>query len=429
VTATPELFAWTVVILLTLEVLRRLPAAIRSPKSRTLWFVFAALDVSMTTRLQGVGEFMYRLTGIDDIATLAKHLVGIAAVAGLLRWVTAVVPGRLDGRREPGYRLAISNRPRRIVTWAAVVTITAIFPLAYRRTGPAEDADFIFLQAGHFWGSLHLLLFYAYLIFGMICASMMCASAARQTEGEGSVFKYGMQAMSIGCVVGSLYGIIRSCYLIARLFNKPFLGGDNFVDISSNFALIGCVLLVIGGSAAPVWERTRLRMEAHGAINDLRPMWVSLTDAVPSVVYTGPKPSLVSRVRTRSRRLGGLLGTLHDFWNWRGLEYRLRRRINEMCDVSIQLSPYISPQLRARAEETSRELGLPDHVLPAYLLRTAIQRKQAGEKPYEAEPDAAILKPSTDLMAATGRFLPIGQAMRDNVTMSRLDRRLASVGT
>jgi hypothetical protein len=426
VTATPELFAWIVVILLTFEVLRRLPAAIRSPKSRTLWFVFAALDVSMITRLQGVGEFMYHLTGIDDIATLAKHLVGIAAVAGLLRWVIAVVPGRKDGKREPGYRLAISNRPRRIVTWAAVVIITLIFPLASRRTGPAEDADFIFLQAGHLWGSLHLLLFYAYLIFGMICASMMCSSAARQPEAEG-VFKYGMQAMSIGCVVGSMYGIIRSCYLIARLFDKPFLGGDNFVDVSSNFALIACILLVIGGSAAPVWERTRIRMEAHGAINDLRPMWSTLTDAAPQVVYNGPRPSLAARVRPRSRRLGSILGTLHDFWNWRGTEYRLRRRINEMCDVSIDLSPYISPQIREQTEATVRELGLPDHVLPAYLLRTAIQRKKAGETRYEAQPHAAILKPSTDLMAATDRFLPIGQAMRDSVTMSRLDRRLASV--
>lgn len=426
-TATPELFAWIVVILLTCEVLRRTPAAIRSPKSRTLWFVFAALDVSMITRVQGVGAFLYHLTGIDDVATLTKHLVGIAAVAGLLRWVIAVVPGRHDGAREPTYRRAIKNRPRRIVTWAAVVVITLVFPLAQRRLAPAEDADFIFLQAGHFWGSLHLLLFYAYLIFGMICASMMCASAARQPEAAGP-FKYGMQALSLGCVVGSMYGIIRSAYLIARLFDKPFLGGDNFVDVASNFALIGCVLLVMAGSAAPVWERMRVRMEAHGAINDLRPMWTTLTDAVPSVVYGGAKPPLAHRLRPRARRISALLGSLHDFWNWKGLEYRLRRRINEICDVSIDLSPYISPDLRRETEETARELGLPSHVVPAYLLRTAIQRKKAGEEPSQTtNPQDAILKPSSDLIDATDRFLPIGQAMRDRLTMSRLDRRLTAV--
>ena len=128
-TPLPDLRAWIVVGLLTVEVIRRFPAARRNPRSRTLWSVFLALDISMLTMLQPVGDFLYEVTGVNDAATLAKHLTGVTAVAFLLRWVTDVVPGRMDGRREPTYRRAISSNPRRIVTWAAIVVIA--FPPAF----------------------------------------------------------------------------------------------------------------------------------------------------------------------------------------------------------------------------------------------------------------------------------------------------------
>ncbi|MFE0490233.1 MAB_1171c family putative transporter [Streptomyces griseoaurantiacus] len=415
-TATPDLFAWIVVLLLTLEVLRRLPAAIRSPKGRTLWFVFLALDISMATRIQVIGDALYHLTGWDDIATLTKHLVGIAAVAGLLRWVTTVVPGRLDGKPEPGYRRAISSRPRRIVTWAAVIVVTAIFPLARRRSGNAEDADFIFVQAGHLWGSLHLLLFYSYLVFGLVCASMMCAAASREAAAPGA-FKYGMQSLSIGCVVGSMYGIIRSGYLLARLADKPFLGGDNFVDVASNFALVGCIVLVLCGSAAPVWERMDQRIKAHSAVNDLRPMWRHLTQAMPTVVYGSPAPTHSPAART--------IAAARDFWSWKNLDVRLNRRVTEICDAALHLGAYIPPDLPKQAQQAARELGLPQHTVPAYLLRTAIQRKAADEAPH---PDSAIsiLSPGDNFLTTTRQLLPIGNAMSDSTAMRLLDRRLTA---
>ncbi|MGW1436849.1 MAB_1171c family putative transporter [Streptomyces griseus] len=431
---TPDLFAWAVVAPLTAAVLWRTPAAIRSPQSRTLWLVFAALDVSMITRISSVGDFLYDVTGIDDAATLTKHLVGIAAVAGLLRWVTSVVPGRDDGQREPTYRRIISNRPRRILTWGAIVVITVIFPLSYRRTGAnAEDADYIFQQAGHFWGSLHLILFYTYLIFGMVCASMMCAAAARDPRASGP-FKISMQGLALGCAVGSGYGILRSAYLLIRLFDKPFLGGTALVDIGSNITLIGCVVLVILGSTVPAWERMDARMEAHAAVNDLRPMWARLTEAVPGVIYgpaapvrsTGWLARKAPRLHARSREF---IASLGDFWNWRNLDYRLRRRITEICDATLQLQDYIAPGLREEAERTAKELGLPQHTVSAYLLRTAIHRLKSGEAPYDTPPvpESTILKHGEDLQAATRELLPIGKSMTNHVAMGSFDRRLANV--
>lgn len=416
--ATPDLPAWIAVALLSEEVIRRLPAAVRSPRSRTLWAAFFLFDVSLATKIQSVGDAIYRLTGVDDAATLVKHLVGIAAIAALLRWVIRVVPGRLDGRREPTYRLAISSAPRRIITWAAVVAITAIFPFSQRRTGNQEDTDFIFVQAGHLWGSLHLLLFYAYQVFGLVCASMMCLAASREPSAKGS-FKYGMQMLSTGCAVGSLYSILRCGYLIARLCDKPFLGGDGFVDVASSFFLDGCVILVICGISAPKWERADHLIKAHGAVNDLRPLWNRLTRVVPTVIYAAQtghrRPTLLNALRGRAA----------DFWNWRHLDLRLRRRINEILDASLALAPYVPPTLRGQAEAAARELGLPPHVVTAYLLHAAACRKKAGEDPFDAQVEP-VLQAEPDLFLTTARLLPIGHAMTDSVQMGILNRRIAS---
>jgi hypothetical protein len=419
VTATPtDLPAWIVVALLTEEVIRRFPAARRNPRSRTLWSVFLALDLAMITKVQAVGDFLYHLTGVDDIATLAKHLIGIAAVALLLRWVTSVVPGRMDGRREPTYRRAISSNPRRIVTWVTIVVITVIFPLAQRRTGNMEDSDFIFVQAGHLWGSLHLLLFYTYLIFGLTCASMMCAATSR--EAVDGPFKYGMQAVSLGCVIGATYGIIRSGYLIARLADKPFLGGDVFVGMASNFCLVICVILVVCGGAAPKWERLGEKVRAHGALNDLRPLWVTLTDAVPTVIYDAP--SAAGSAHRRPKRPSHL----REYWNWKDLDTRLRMRINQILDASnIVLAPYVSPDLRHRAKAAASELRLPQHVVSAYLLHEAIQRKRANEQPHDGEP-VAILTGTDDPFTTTDRMLPVGHAMNDTASLGLLLRRLST---
>ena len=373
----------------------------------------------MLTMLQPVGDFLYEVTGVNDAATLAKHLTGVTAVAFLLRWVTDVVPGRMDGRREPTYRRAISSNPRRIVTWAAIVVITAIFPLAHRRSGNQEDSEFIFVQAGHLWGSLHLLLFYAYLVFGLVCAAMMCWAAHNEPSAKGA-FKYGMQAVSIGCVIGAMYGVLRSGYLISRLFNKPFLGGEGFVDVASNFCLVGCIILVVCGGAAPKWEKADQMVKAHGAVNDLRPLWSSLTSAVPSVIYT-EAPG-----QRRHARASSLTGRLHDFWNWKNLELRLRTRVQEILDAAnIALAPYVPPALRERAVEVGNELKLPQHVITAYLLREAIRRKQANEEPFEGNP-SAILSAGADHLSTTAQLLPVGRAMNDTAALGLLYRRLST---
>lgn len=428
-TATPDLVALIAVVPLTFECMRRLPAALRNDKSRSLWAFLVILDLALLTRINSVSDFVDQTTGMNEAITLAKHIFSFASVALLLQWVTAVVPSRMDGKREPRYRRVISNRPRRVVTWAAATVSTILFPLAAQNV--TGDEEYLFQQAGHFWGSLSLMLFYAYMAFGATCASMMLAAASRDPKSKGA-FKLGMQGMSIGCSIAAMYAILRTGYLVVRLFNKPFLGGDGFVSVFSYFALCSFALLMIAGSSAPMWERMAARMETHGAVNDLRPMWSALTYAVPSVVYRSRRERWVIRVVAPrapelTKRFCKAFRVLADFWNWRGVDQRLHRRVTEICDAAIRLQAYLPDGLHDESTQTASELGLPYHTVPAYLLHTAMHLKKTGFEPHAKNPECQVLKPADDPLATAAMFLPIGKAMTSSILMAKFHRRLATV--
>lgn len=424
--AVPDLFALIVVIPLTLEVLRRLPSAVRNAKGRALWVFILVMDVVMASRITAFADLIEDITGAHDLVILIKRILGFLGVAVLINLISTLVPGRMDGQREPRYRRAISNRPRRIATGVAFIASIALFPLSVRGQGRPEE--FLFMQAGHLWGSLHLILFYAYLGFGTICGSMMFGAASRDPKSTGT-FKLAMLAMSIGCSIGAIYAILRTGYLVTRLCGKPFLGGDVFVDVTSNFVLTGFVLLVLAGSTAPMWERMSARMDMHAAVNDLRPMWTILTSAVPAVVYRSRKGQWVMRVlEPRAPRLVGALCRAYraaaDLWNWAGLDNRLNRRVTEICDAAIRLRPYLPDGLPEEATETAKELGLPDHATPAYLMYTAMRLKKNGSKPNNETSDCPILKPADDPLTTTAMFLPVGKALASPVLMGKFTRRI-----
>lgn len=424
-TATPDLLTLAIVIPLTFKVARRLPAAVRSDKCRPLWAFLFILDAFLAIRISFVRDLVIEVTGMPDAILLVKRILGYAVVAVLVQWVSTVVPGRMDGKREPRYRRIITNRPRRIVTWMLIIGSAALFPLTVRPSGDGED--FLFLQAGHLWGSLHLILFFLYVIFGTLCASTMFSAASRDPK-VGSTFKYGMRAMAIGCLFYAAYSILRTGYLVVRLFDKPFLGGDVFVDVASKFAL-GCfALLMLCGSAAPMWERTSTRIKTHEAVNDLRPMWSILTYAVPSVVYRSRREQwviqvLAPRAPKLVRAFCKTFRAVSDFWNWHRLDHRLHRRVTEICDAAIRLQSYLPDGLRDEGAETARALGLPGHALPAYLLHTAIHSKKTGFEPRSEHPEDAILKPADDPLATTAMLLPIGKAMTSPVLMGKFHRK------
>lgn len=430
--ASPEDFvAWFVIIPLWTASIWRLPAAIMRPKSRVLWWVFTLLAVSMTTRIQAVGDALYAWTGTPDGATYVKHLVGVASVGGLVRWVVTVVPEREDGLPEPRYRRAITSRPRQITTWAVIVSMTLAFPFSNLRHYPAEDSTFIFAQAGHLWGSVHLLLFYSYLIFGMVCATMMCAAAGRRDHG---MFGLGLRFMALGCAIGTLYGAIRSAYLVIRLFDRPFLGGDTLVDVGSNLSLVTCIALVLIGSAAPPIQRLQTALDQRAAISDLRPLWLTLTRPTPKVVLPreGRLYKLIrhqiDRLPMGANRSRAWLDAATDLLDWSDLNIRLHRRVTEILDGALELQQYVPGGfLRLQVEYAVRDLQLPAEAASAYLLRTAIEMKRQGGAPSDTQARMGILSATADIPSQVRTLLPVRRAMENRTMMQKIERHLAAL--
>ncbi|MFI0967092.1 DUF6545 domain-containing protein [Streptomyces sp. NPDC021080] len=423
------LFSLAAVAPLTFETIRRLPSALRNEKSRSLWVFLAVLDLTLILRMTSVLAFVHGLSpDLDIVVLLARHLLSFLAVGALIQLVTVVVPGRMDGRPEPAYRRVITNRPRRAVTWIAVITSSLTLPLAMKNASyPSQSDGYLFLQAGHFGGSMSLILFYAYMIFGGWCATMMLSAASYDQKSPGA-FKLGLQGMALGCVCGVMYAAMRMGYLVTRLFDKPFLGGDGFVQTFSYFAITACALLILAGSSAPMWERMGQRVRLHAAVNDLRPMWCTITYAVPSVVYRSRRERWFIRVvAPRSPRVAKSfcksMRALIDFWTWTGLERRLHRRVTEICDAAIRLQGYLPGDLHDQTAETAQELGLPAHTVPAYLLHEAMHRMKTGAEARLDRLDRPILEPADSPLETTAALLPIGKALASPVTMGCFNRR------
>lgn len=412
------------------------------PEARILWCVIVSLAAAMTTRLSSVSRAIYHVTQIDDMATLTKHLLGVLTIAMLLRWVLTITNDGEDEAHQPRYRRVISSTRRRVLSGATVVVMLVAFPCANRRPGPSEDATFIYAQAGHWWGSIHLLCFYAYLVFGMSCAAIMCADAYRRDRaryGKPSVLGAGMGTMALATSIGCFYGLIRAAYLIVRLCHRQFIGGDILLGAISNISLLACILLMCFGCAAPTIERMNDAIACHDAIAVLRPMWRHLTREAPEVVLPGaestgtnrlpPVPRCL-RLKTPARKLKALLRPLVgrevclmtvEFCDWRQLDFRLMRRMIEICDSIMALQAYIPEGLPEIAKQEVRRLKLPPDAATAFLLYTAIRRKRAGH-PMTTASRKQIVQHDDDYRRAAARLMPIWFLMRNRSVINSVRR-------
>lgn len=443
-----------VTIPLWIGCLWRLRSAVKKAEVRIIWLVITSLAAAMTTRLSSATNSLYTLTGIDDGATLIKHLLGVLTITMLLQWILAIIPGQEDAQPEPRYRHIISSRPRRLLSAAAVLVMTAAFPFANRREGPADDSTFIYAQAGHWAGSIHLICFYSYLAFALSCAAMMCADAYRRDRaayhGHSSKLGAGLGTMAVGCSIGAFYGLIRIAYLVVRLSHRGFVGGDLFLGVVSNISLLTCILLMGSGCCSPALERMNEAVAMHDSIAQLRSMWLRLTAEVPQVVLdplassetTGSMrlPTLPESTAVRAklclkgtvgravplrirRRLRETTLMAAEFCNWTALDFRLMRRVLEICDAIMVLQSYVPTGLHelARAEARAREL--PPEAATAYLLYTAIRRKRAGHPGTDGCP--ALIHLGDDYRTVPQvTLMPIWYCMRSRSVINVMRRRV-----
>lgn len=306
-------FKLIIVVLLWLVALWRLPAAVRVPKQRAMWVAFTGLAVAATTSISAVGVRIDVLTGVNNASVLARQLVGIIAIGAVLDFVIAMARPNL---------LRASRKPNLVVGLAVMVAMTALF---FNVPQPTRVENFYDAYRDSATATGYSLSFVVYLALATAVASWMCFSYSR--DAARSWLRAGLRLLGAGTGIGTAYSLFRAAHLVSRLLPFGFPLGDASVQrVADAIEYSAITLIILGNCIAPVGVLKSTVADLR-AIRRLKPLWASLTEAVPEVV-------LPASLRRRPR-------------------VRLHRIVIEIRDASRTLSAYATESVRARAHATA----------------------------------------------------------------------------
>ncbi|MGW5116431.1 MAB_1171c family putative transporter [Streptomyces noursei] len=381
---------WTIV-------LWRAPAAVRVPTSRALWAGFCTLAAALTVRLAPVGNAIDSLPGAQSLSLLLMHLLGLAAIGFLLRWI-----------RLMGFGDGVPTLPPRVdlvLTTGVAAAMTVLFFLTGRA---GRQPPFPVHTAHSAPATAYLWLWFAYLGVAMVrAAALFCSGYRRSAKG---LLRAGLGITAAGFLLGVLYALLRMFLLTG--YCPAVLPSGAAAEEVAHTAQFTAVLLIALGTSLPVGNALLRGLERHRRLHRLRALWHPLTETVPHVVLGLPP--------TR----------LDDFFSGGSLELRLHRRVIEIRDACLALRDHIPQSLPERAQSAAAALGLSgperEAVVEAFCLRHAVRARRAGQPP-SCTP-APYPPGARDRDAESAWLTRISTAYHSS-HMSTLDRLLAAPTT
>jgi hypothetical protein len=355
-------------VMLWLVTAWRTPAAWRDPSKRVLWTAFLALAVAMTIRLYFMAAPVDAVLHVNNLSALCKHLSGIAAAHSVLTFVHHMAEEKAAGLRSSRLHVAIP------VTAAAI--ITALF---FTTPQPHEAVDLLTEYATDWRIATYGVVFNAYLGAALFSASRLCWRWGRQ-PGTGLLGR-GLRLTGIGTTIGIAYAIDRVLSVILRFIGHSPVTADTNETISG-LLLFSSLIFIVAGSTLPAVGRLHRWSREYRDLLQLYPLWLSLTEAVPSVRLDPPR------------------GRTSEMLHFRHAHDRLYRRTIEIRDAVLALSDHASSSLRNQARSHVMASGLigaqADVAAEACWIIGAKESRQRNE-PSSGEP----LPP-----ASGGRDLP-----------------------
>ncbi|MGW3271276.1 MAB_1171c family putative transporter [Streptomyces kronopolitis] len=385
------------VALVWVIVLWRAPAAVKVPRSRALWAGFCTLAAALTVRLPPVQRTVESPPGTESLTLLIMHLLGLAAIGFLLRWIRLMGVG--EGIRTLPPRLDI------LLTAAVATTMTALFLLADRTGRPTPFP----LHTPHdVPATAYLWLWFAYLGAAMIRAAVLfCSGYRRTTKG---LLRTGLAITAAGFLLGVLYALLRLIFLTG--YRPGALASDTASEEAAHTLQFTSVLLIGLGTSLPVGNLLLRRLEQYRRLHELRSLWSPLVEAAPHVVL-GTPPS-----------------RLDDLLSVRNLELRLHRRVIEIRDAALALRTHIPHTLPDRAQTAAASHGLSgpeqDAAVHAFCLRHAVHASLSSQPPPQTP--TTCLPDAPDSTTESAWLTRIRTAYH-SPTMGTIDRLLAHPST
>ncbi|MFJ9338630.1 MAB_1171c family putative transporter [Streptomyces sp. NPDC101733] len=348
----------------------RLPAAVRIPRQRPLWAAFASIALACSIGIPPVQRLLFEPIGVNNLATLCKHGLGIGGSSAVLLFV--ITMARPDG---------VDAWKRRLLCAAAggTVLLTTFFFLTPR---PYEVDNFFEANLGNLYGTLYCLVFLGYLTAAMSVSSRLFWSYARRAAG--APLRAGLALLGAGTAFGALYTTWRTAHMLTRLAGGEFPAGDATTQLVADLLEFTGIALILLGNTVPALGVQWRSLTHRRALRRVEPLWAALIEAVPGVVLTEP--------------------------TGRGPRLRLHRRLIEIWDAVLVLRAYAPAELiaaaRAEAHATALAAGEGDGVREAFAeafwLRVARQDCLSGADHHGPPPDGEPHRNDTDTDTDTG---------------------------
>lgn len=304
-----------VAVLLWAVTLWRLPALRHSHKQRALAATFGALAASMTFDIPAVKQALDATVGVNDLAPLLKHVLGVASAATLLDFVIAVVRPEGLARR---FRLT------------AIVTALPLMVVFYALANWVPGARSTHAGPYSLYAVLYMAVFTLYIGTAMVVATWLFLSGTRHSRSAWG--RAGLVLLGTGTGLGSLYALQRIAFIALNVLTDvrhPVLEDR----LSTTLKLLAIISIALGSCLPPISVAVNT-MRSWKSLRDLEPLWRGLTQGVPHVI-----------LQTKIPR--------------RRVSLRLERRIIEIEDACLALREYVPSTLQERARTAVARAGVP----------------------------------------------------------------------
>ena len=313
-------------VLLWLVTAWRTPAAWRDSSKRVLWIAFLALAVAITLRVPSIAAPIDAAFGVNNLSALGKHLGCIVAAHAVLTFVHDMAQEKAAGLKSSRLHLVVPT------TAAAIITV-----LFFATPQPHEAVDLLTEYAADWRIAAYGGVWTAYLGAALFSASRLCWRWGRQPDA--GLLGRGLRLTGMGTTIGIVYAAQRVATVILGFLGQSPVPASTSETISGLLLFIA-LLFIMTGSTLPAAGRLRRWSREYRDLLQLYPLWLSLTEAVPSVRLDPPR-----------RRTSELLSLrrVHD---------RLYRRTIEIRDAVLTLSDHAPGSLRDQARAHVAASGL-----------------------------------------------------------------------
>ncbi|MFV2117042.1 MAB_1171c family putative transporter [Streptomyces sp. Act-28] len=357
----------------------RIPSAFRSPKQRMLWATFMLWAIARSLGNEALNDRVDGMAGIEDLATLLKHLLGVLSAITALRFVGIVTGADARNRRAPHTRLMM----------ACVILLTMCLLFALPDTIIHDSPEQLLTGPVPSWGTIaYWVALELYIGLALASVAVLLWRAGRRSTQH--FLRWGLLCISVGAALDLLYAIYKIGLLTILLS-----GGAVPVGPASKAAdtlqAIAILLMTIGSviPAADVVWRAQLR---YVTLRRLAPLWRTLQRQFPHVVLDHSNA-----------------GALADLLGLRQSHLRLYRRVIEIRDGMLLLQPHISQELYDSAHQHVVRSGVSGKdLVEATAIACCLRCVLLAGNRY-ATPDTALrlTMPGRDELSQEAKFLAL----------------------